>query len=766
MKTSGSAAAILLVCAVAARAATPASVTSLRAFRDLPKSEAAKSLPVAFEATVTYYNHDLKRLFVQDGDAATFVRATTTTQFVPGDRVLVHGTTRASFSQDIVSSDIVLLRHGSLPPAHPAIYDELIQAQYDARLVTVHGLVRAADLHLGASTGIRNTVLRLLVSGGYIDVYVDGDDARLRNALLDAEVEITGIAGERFDGKLEQTGIEMYVNGFAYIKMIHPAQADPWSLAATPIQQILGAYHVEHRTRRVLVRGTVTYFEPGAAAVIQDGPRSLWVETKSREPVTVGDLAEVTGFPTNRDGFLTLTSAEIRDHHNFQPVTPYLATWKDLASSKHLFDLVTIEGQVVMVVRETVQDEYVLYSDGYLFSALYRHPKISEASGTVPLKETPIGSRVRVTGICILDDANPFNGNVAFNIMLRAPNDVVMIARPSWFNIRHVTLVAGLLLLLVLVIGLRGWYLESRIRRRISSLAYFEQRRSRILEAINSSQPLSQILEQITELVSFKLNGAPCWCQISEGATLGNRPARLAPSLRTAEHPIAARNGPQLGVIYAAFDARTTPGADEDEALVMAAGLATLAIETYRLYTDLVHRSEFDLLTDVQNRFSMERMLETLIEEARKSAGIFGLIYIDLDDFKKVNDVYGHLVGDLYLQEAAQRMKRQLRPGDMLARLGGDEFAVLVANIRCREDAQEIAARLRACFDAPFLGDGFALQGSASIGFALYPESAGTADNLLRAADAAMYEVKKSRPGRRPKATAEDSGEYAGKSQK
>ena len=124
------------------------------------------------------------------------------------------------------------------------------------------------------------------------------------------------------------------------------------------------------------------------------------------------------------------------------------------------------------------------------------------------------------------------------------------------------------------------------------------------------------------------------------------------------------------------------PHADEEKALSSAAELATLAIETRRLHADLVHRSEFDLLTDVQNRFSFERHLDRLIGEARNSAGIFGVIYIDLDDFKSVNDLYGHQVGDLYLQQVTSRMKRQLRPGDMLARLGGDEFAVLVPAAR------------------------------------------------------------------------------------
>jgi diguanylate cyclase (GGDEF)-like protein len=177
----------------------------------------------------------------------------------------------------------------------------------------------------------------------------------------------------------------------------------------------------------------------------------------------------------------------------------------------------------------------------------------------------------------------------------------------------------------------------------------------------------------------------------------------------------------------------------------MGTGLAALAIESRRLYSDLLHRSEFDLLTDIQNRFSMEKQLDSLIDDARRTAGIFGLIYIDLDDFKQVNDRYGHHAGDLFLQEAASRMKRQLRPSDILARLGGDEFAVLVPSVRARSDVQEIALRLERCLDEPFAVESHVLHGSASVGISLYPADAATKDALLRAADAAMYKVKHAR---------------------
>jgi len=147
----------------------------------------------------------------------------------------------------------------------------------------------------------------------------------------------------------------------------------------------------------------------------------------------------------------------------------------------------------------------------------------------------------------------------------------------------------------------------------------------------------------------------------------------------------------------------------------------------------------------MHNRFSLDKHLDTLIETARENASVFGLIYIDLDDFKQVNDLYGHKLGDIYLQEVAQRMKCQLRSQDLLARLGGDEFAILVGVVRNRAEVEEVAHRLERCFDQPFVLEGHALEGTASVGIALYPEDGMTKDNLLITADAAMYVRKNTR---------------------
>jgi diguanylate cyclase (GGDEF)-like protein len=735
--------AILFACSSIAWAAAPAPLTTLRAISALTNDQAAQRLPVAFEATVSYYARNLNNLNVQDDGIGIYVKLTKGFALLGGDRVLVEGTTQPSFLPYVLANSVTVLHHGALPKPLPASFEDMAGTKINCRLIRIRGVIRAADL---VSSAIRPTGhMQLLVEGGYVDIEMESHDEAALKDLLDAEVEVTGVAGRKFDGKMQQIGAKLKVASLADIKVIRRASVSPWSLPVTPLGEIVTGVHVRDLTRRLRVHGTITYYQPGSAVVLQSGPRSLWVSTQTSEPLQIGDEADATGFPETHDGLLTLNHAEIQDSKVQAPISPQPATWRQLAFwgrsvlGGHQDDLVSIEGRVVTEVREAAQDEYVLISDGRLFTAVYRHPPVPRP--VPPMLQVPLGSTIRVTGICMGLDTDPFNDEAPFNILLRSFDDIKVIANPSPLNIRNLIILAGLLLMVVIVVGIRSWAIERKVRRQTTALAALERRRGRILEDINGSRPLAEILEEITELVSFQLQSAPCWCEVTDGARLGICPPQLA-TRRVAHEKIPARSGPPLGVISAAFDSHAKPSANESEALSMAAGLATLAIETRRLYSDLLHRSEFDLLTDIHNRFSLDKQLDAQIDEARLKATVFGLIYIDLDNFKHVNDSYGHQAGDLYLQEVALRLKRQLRPRDKLARLGGDEFAALVPVVRSRAEVAEIAQRLVCCFDEPFALEGLTLTGSASVGIALYPEDGATRDDILNAADAAMYIVK------------------------
>ena len=740
--------AIILGCASIASAAGPGTLTTLHAIHALSKAEAAKGLPVAFEATVTYYNKSDVDLFVQDGNEAIYVETKPNQNLVPGDRVLVRGKTRNSFTPDVLSDNVTRIQSGNPPKPVAADFESLIRAELDCMRVTVHATIRSADLVNFGTMPV--TYLKLIMDGGSIDATVNSGDASKLKGMLDAEAEVTGVVSGKFDNKNQLTGILLEVPTLADVKILKPAQTDPDSLPLTPMDQVLSTYSFHDLTRRVRVQGTITYFEPGSAVVLQDGAKSLWISTHSSGPFRIGDRAEATGFPDGRSSYLALTDGRITDSHIYQPVAPQPSTWRQMATwnsgdpNGHQNDLVSIEGKVAAEVREESQDEFVLDSDGKLITAIYYHPP---TNGPLPqIERVPLGGRIRVTGICMVvqvNTVNPGEQEVPFNLLLRSFDDVEVIAQPSLLNVRNLALLVAFLFALVFAVGSRGLFIERSVRRQNASLAYIESRRSRILEDINGSRPLAEIVEQITELVSYKLKGAPCWCQITDGATLGNAPAKLT-AFRIAQREISARSGPALGVIFAALDPLTSPQPSESEALSMAAALSALAIETRSLYTDLRRRSEFDLLTDTHNRFSLDKHLEVAIVDARIAAGVFGLIYIDLDEFKQINDVHGHHFGDRYLQEVAVRMKRQLRAHDLLARQGGDEFAVLVPVVHSRAQLEEIASRLERCLDDPLIIEGHTIAGSASVGIALYPEDGNTKEALLNHADAAMYRSKHS----------------------
>jgi len=750
MRASNAIFAVLLAGASVAGAAGPSPLTSLRAVRALSNTEAAQELPVAFQATVTYYRSYEQTLFVQDGVDAIYVYSPDPLKIAAGDRVLIEGTTRPSFRPIISASKVTHLGRGTMPQPIPVRFEELTGGAHDCQFVSVRGVVESADVV--SLSGVPSGRLRVLVDGLIVWVNVDNAEQSALSSLLDAEVEVSGAASGIFDGKMQQTGVLLHASSLAEIRVVKRASAVPWSLPLTPMDEVIAHYHTVDRSERVRVHGSVTYYLPGGAVVIQEGTKSLWVETNTHIRVKVGDVVDATGFPETHNGFLRLTRGEIQSMQTRAPVTPLLATRSQLAASHNIFDLVSVEGQVTSEARGATQDEYNLTADGQLFTAVFRHQSM-EGAVLPPIDRIPIGAKVRVTGICIAEDAeaNSYGGQVPFSILLRFLDDIAVVKEPSVLNIRNLLLLIGFLIAVVFIFGVRGWLLGRKVRRQALAIAAstaaeadLERRRSGILEDINRVRPLAEILVEVTEMTSSALDGAPCWCEHGIWKALGRCPFEQV-DLRVVAAPIDGRNGVPMGKLFVGLN-RGLP-MDDRENLVLANGakLAALAIETGRLYQELFRRSEFDLLTEIPNRFAFEKFFDERIEDARRAGRRVGLIYIDLDKFKPINDTYGHGVGDAFLRSVSRRMSHQLLGGDILARLGGDEFAAVVSLENGLLDLDPIVSRLESCFTEPFLIDGYCLNGEASLGVAVYPENGTTRDALLTAADSSMYKAKKAK---------------------
>lgn len=156
----------------------------------------------------------------------------------------------------------------------------------------------------------------------------------------------------------------------------------------------------------------------------------------------------------------------------------------------------------------------------------------------------------------------------------------------------------------------------------------------------------------------------------------------------------------------------------------------------------LSYLAQFDSLTGLPNRTLVRDRLGQVLTQAQRTRHQAGVIFIDLDGFKPVNDNYGHGAGDELLKRVAERLKQCVRAGDTVGRLAGDEFAIVLSALARAEDARLVAQKVVAALTSPFQVDGHAIRVSASLGIALYPGDGETVDTLLKHADSAMYSAK------------------------
>ena len=166
------------------------------------------------------------------------------------------------------------------------------------------------------------------------------------------------------------------------------------------------------------------------------------------------------------------------------------------------------------------------------------------------------------------------------------------------------------------------------------------------------------------------------------------------------------------------------------------------SIDRYRLTAKLELLAKYDSLTGFANRMLFQDFLAGAIGRADRGSRQLGLMFLDLDFFKYINDTYGHLAGDELLVEVANRLKSCVRTGDVVARLGGDEFAIVLDDIGSVANAPVAAENVLDALKKPFNISSQKIQAHASIGVALYSKGYGTPAKLINAADTAMYEAK------------------------
>lgn len=152
-----------------------------------------------------------------------------------------------------------------------------------------------------------------------------------------------------------------------------------------------------------------------------------------------------------------------------------------------------------------------------------------------------------------------------------------------------------------------------------------------------------------------------------------------------------------------------------------------------------------DPMTALPNRKRFEEYFKKIVFQSKNDK--LAILFIDLDDFKMINDTYSHETGDIVLKKVAEILRRTLRKDDMVTRFGGDEFIVLLSSITSLMDAESVVKKIIQAFNAHFIIDGKAIEVKASIGISIYPDNGVTLDELIHKADEAMYKAKKQKLG-------------------
>ena len=207
--------------------------------------------------------------------------------------------------------------------------------------------------------------------------------------------------------------------------------------------------------------------------------------------------------------------------------------------------------------------------------------------------------------------------------------------------------------------------------------------------------------------------------------------------------PLTTAGGVIGALVVQSYDSTTRYTAQDMQLLQFVSAQIAAAIERTRNRAWLAYLANHDALTGLANRSHFNDTLERALSIAQRDRELMAVLYLDLDGFKRVNDLHGHALGDALLREAGERIRRCVRHSDTVARLGGDEFVVLLPGIGQAAVALNVGEQIRAALEQPYRLEDHDIEISASIGMALHPDNGSERKPLLQHADSAMYAAKR-----------------------
>lgn len=561
----------------------------------------------------------------------------------------------------------------------------------DAQLVTIEGVVR--PMKIGEEASHSSLTFELVTSIGRIHVYTSPSFPGIEQSrhFEDARVRIHGVLGSLFNPRRQLVGYQLLVESPSDIEVIEPAVENPFEMRATPVGDLLRYSPQTRFGHRVKIAGTVTLVAPDFV-YLQDSNDGVEVRGDASS-LQVGEWVEAIGYPTLVGRYSpVLSDAAFRPAGRAGSVLPKQTSAEAVLSDHDDARLVTVEGKLLMALAAPGRQILVLQSGVRTFTAHLDTPDLG--SGIWDLQE---GSLLRLTGV-VSTQVNPDKlyrileeDPTSFQILLRSPQDLTVIhAAPFWSPQRTLALLAVFSLLILVILAWVG-----RLRRRV------RQQTAELKKASETTQAIRDLSAAMLDVSSEQRFDAQ----------------------------VSVRGTEEIAQLVVGFNRMLTELWNRDK-------------EKKRVEAKLQRMALIDELTGLPNRRLLFDRLAESLARARRESRMLGVLYIDLDGFKTVNDSLGHGIGDLLLTEVARRLRTRARRSDTLARIGGDEFTLILDKIEDASDAQAAAESLLKVIAAPFQIGEHSINIGASIGIGIFPAHADDETQLLQRADCAMYAAK------------------------
>lgn len=758
--------------------------TALKVHR-FDQLSAARHYPVELNAVVTYYEPVSNLLFVQDSTDGIFVRPDMEKSDTPrlGDRVVVRGATIAGgFAPDIGYASVKVIGRAPLPqPARDT--ERAFLGKRDCQLVEFAGVVQEVISHDG------HTSLTLVwgVHSFKVQLLAPIEKARL---LLDRTVRVRGVAGALTNNARQILGVQLFAADLSMVRVETGRSRDAFSLAVRPAATLLQFSKDSDFGHRVHLQGVVTFPSESGPTWIRDATGGVKIDNHEKAALAAGDIVDVVGFPRQGGFGPVLAGASLNRLRTGTPAAPWRISAQEAAKGTFESQLVQLDS---ILVDQSLKDgfgELTLRSGSTIFSA-----RLAEAK----LAEIRPGAVCRVTGIrsVIVDNSLDEIKPQGFRILLRSRDDVQVLSAAPWLTSGRLAAILSATFLLALAALVWVAMLRRLVRLQTRKLSgalsrardaeSLEQDREALLELVARNEPLDRILSEFARVIEGRSAGAVCSIQVqlpdhprvvvssslspafaAEMESLDLTSERLSAEFGKVEllssapssiesHgfsyfsavPIAS-GARAIGAILVFFPSEPPSNPYERDILLSWGALASLAVERSGLYERLFFRAQYDDLTGLLNRGSIYEKVDHEIANASETGDGVAILYLDLDEFKAINDAFGHDAGDEVLRTAARRIRQSVRRSDFVGRVGGDEFVILLTRLAGREEADRISSLVLSSLRSPIGVQNRDLHFSASLGLSYYPDDGDTIEQLLKAADREMYRVKRSHAAQTP----------------